>query len=203
MLTFLSIDKSVGNKQMNNFIKKSETTKIILKIMIGGFLIPAVFLFPGTSILLKEFLKKRDINKDVKYFRRTLRRIRDKKLIKVVQKDGIDFLEITRLGKKELLKYDIDDLEIKKPKIWDKKWRMVIFDIPEKYRNARMFLSKKLKEIGFFPLQKSVFIYPYECENEIDFIREFFGVEKFVILLHVPMMGDYYDLILKRHFNLL
>src|SRR3989344_4593151 len=60
--------------------------------------------------------------------------------------------------------------EIKKPARWDKLWRLVIFDIPEEERTGRMALAAKLKELGFYPLQKSVFIHPYECKDEIDFI---------------------------------
>lgn len=182
--------------------RKSEISKVILKILGAGMIVSVVFLFPGSGILLKEFLKSKDIKYTSKNFRNSLRKIYNKKLVKVVQKNGQDFLEITALGKKELLRYDIDGLKIKKPKIWDGKWRMVIFDIPEKFGEGRRALSRKLKEIGFYPLQKSVFVYPYECENEIDFIKEFFDVKKFVILLYVPTMGEYYNLILKRYFEL-
>jgi DNA-binding transcriptional regulator PaaX len=183
--------------------RKSEVIKIVLKMMAAGVLIPAIFLFPGFTIFLKDFLKGKNIKSTDKYFKRMLKKIKEEKLIRVVQRGDEDFLEITELGKKELLKYNINDLKIKKPKIWDGKWRMVIFDIPEKFRDGRVALSQKLKEMGFYRLQKSVFVYPYECENEIDFIREFFDVKKFVILLCIPTMGKYYNLILKKHFNLL
>jgi len=45
-------------------------------------------------------------------------------------------------------------------KPWDKKWRLVVFDIPEKNRLARDALRKKLKELGFAPLQRSTWISP-------------------------------------------
>jgi len=188
---------------MKAYNKKSEIARKILKITMAGVLIPAAFLLPGTSILLKEFLKENGASNDSKKFKRMLRIIKNKKMIKVIQKNGEDFLEITKSGKKELLRYNFDDLKIEKSKIWDGKWRMVIFDIPEKFRDGRVALSNKLKEMGFYRLQKSVFVYPYECENEIDFIREFFDVKKFVILLRLSTFGDYHDLILKKHFDLL
>ena len=56
----------------------------------------------------------------------------------------------------------------------DGEWRIVIFDIPEKFKKAREALRMKLKELGFLELQKSVFIFPYECEDEINFIVEVF-----------------------------
>ena len=51
-----------------------------------------------------------------------------------------------------------DYLKIDKPKIWDKKWRIVVFDIPEKQRGARDSLRTYLKKLDFYELQKSIFI---------------------------------------------
>ncbi|MEK9182320.1 MAG: hypothetical protein AAB781_01875, partial [Patescibacteria group bacterium] len=44
----------------------------------------------------------------------------------------------------------------------------------------REALRMKLKELGFLELQKSVFIFPYECEDEINFIVEVFLIRPFV-----------------------
>ena len=79
-------------------------------------------------------------------------------------------------------------MEIKKPEKWDRKWRMVIFDVPNKYKTARDALRKKLKEMGFYQLQKSVWVYPYPCFDEILFIGKFFNAERFIELLTVEEM---------------
>jgi DNA-binding transcriptional regulator PaaX len=188
----------------NRVLKKSEITKNILRILGAGIAIPMVFLFPGSGLLIKEFLKNNKINKNYLDFRRMLRQAKNKRLVEVVQKNGKDLLQITSLGKEELLRYDIDDLHIvKESKTWDGLWRVVIFDIPEKHKQARVALSYKLKEIGFYRFQKSIFVFPFDCSNEIDFIKEFFKVGKFVVVLKVVTFGEYYDLILKKYFDLL
>jgi DNA-binding transcriptional regulator PaaX len=184
-------------------IRMSSTMKDVLKLLCGGVVIPMIFLLPGSALIIKEFLKNQNINKKHDKFRYFLKRAKEKRLIKIVTKNGSDFLEITDLGRKELLRYDIDELQIRKSKLWDGKWRVVIFDIPEMFRNGRIALTQKLKELGFYSLQKSVFVFPYECENEIDFMREFFDVKKFVILLHSSTLGECHDLVLKNHFDLL
>jgi len=189
--------------QIKKNIRMSSTMKDVLKLLCGGVVMPMIFLLPGSALIIKDFLKNQNINKKHEKFRYFLKQAKEKKLIRVVTKNGNDFLEITDLGRKELLRYDIDELQIRKSKLWDGKWRIVIFDIPERFRNGRIALSRKLKELGFYSLQKSVFVFPYECENEIDFIREFFDVKKFVILLYSLTLGDYHDLILKKHFDLL
>lgn len=90
---------------------------------------------------------------------------------------------LTKEGQKRALKFKLDEMEIKKPVQWDKKWRIVIFDIPEKKKKAREALRKKLKELGFQELQKSVFVHPFECEDEIDFIIEIFQIRPYVRLI--------------------
>ena len=87
---------------------------------------------------------------------------------------------LTDKGKKKVATFNIDNMEIKKSKAWDKKWRMVIFDIPEKHKPAREVLRETLKRLGFYEYQKSVLVHPYECQNEIDFIIEYFELRLYV-----------------------
>jgi len=58
----------------------------------------------------------------------------------------------------------------RKPK-WDKKWRVVIFDIFENRRKTRNHIRNGLRSIGFRKLQNSVWIYPYNCEEYITLIK--------------------------------
>lgn len=105
-------------------------------------------------------------------------------LIEVISnKNGEAIVRITKKGQSVLRRFSIDLIKIKQPPKWDGKWRVVIFDIPVKYSKARHALRGKLKDLGFVLLQKSVFIYPYPCEDEILFIADFFRVGKYVEIL--------------------
>lgn len=100
-------------------------------------------------------------------------------------KDGIVEIILTKDGRQKALKYQIDEIKIKKPDKWDGKWRIVVFDIPEKKKRAREALRNKLQELGFKELQKSVFVFPYECEDEINFIMEIFEIRPYVRFMRV------------------
>lgn len=100
-------------------------------------------------------------------------------------KDGEVEIILTKEGKKKAIKYQLDEMKIKKPEKWDGKWRMVIFDIPEKKKKAREALRNKLKDLGFKELQKSILVFPYECEDEIDFIMEVFEIRNHVRFMKV------------------
>lgn len=54
---------------------------------------------------------------------------------------------------------------IKKP--WDKKWRFVVFDIPQKNRNARDLIRRRLKEWDFKFFQRSIWFSPLPITNKI------------------------------------
>src|SRR3989344_2297817 len=65
-------------------------------------------------------------------------------------------------------------LELAKKWRWDGKWRILIFDVPEKIRGKRDFLRRELIDFGFYPLQKSVWVYPYNLpEDFFDIFNEF------------------------------
>ena len=91
-------------------------------------------------------------------------------------------------------------MKIKKPKKWNGKWRLVIFDIPMRFTKGREALRYHLKELNFFQFQKSAWIYPYQCEDEIIFIADFFGVGKYVETLTIENILR--DEKLKKHFHL-
>lgn len=93
--------------------------------------------------------------------------------------NGTYTLVLTKQGKLKSLTYYFREMKLKKEN-WDGKWRIVIFDIPEKMRQGRDALRDKLKNLGFYELQKSVFVFPYHCEEEIEFVIEFFNLRRYV-----------------------
>jgi len=86
------------------------------------------------------------------------------------------YISLTREGKRKAKKYQIDNLKIKKPKKWDKKWRILIFDVQDTHRMKREVLRGKLKELGLYQLQKSVWVHPYSFQLEMKTLRSFLGL---------------------------
>lgn len=131
--------------------------------------------------IAKEWEKMNERN-----LREAIKRLYQSKLVDYREnKDKNISLILTSDGRDRILRYEIDKIEIKKPAHWDNLWRMVIFDIPEDKKSGRDALNAKLKEIGFYPMQKSVFVHPYECKDEIDFIAELFDLSPYVRFLRV------------------
>ena len=78
---------------------------------------------------------------------------------------------ITEAGRKQILLFKLEELRPKKGK-WDGKWRMVFFDVEEKKRKKRDDLRRYLERLGFWQMQKSVWVCPYNCEDEVKYLRE-------------------------------
>lgn len=79
-----------------------------------------------------------------------LRRLRKGGLVKVDKNASEIIIRLTDLGKDALGELVLEDEK------WDGKWRIVIFDIPEKHYVVRNLFRRRLKKWGFKNWQKSV-----------------------------------------------
>jgi DNA-binding transcriptional regulator PaaX len=156
---------------------KSEIGKDILKWLLTAGLIYFAASSPYFVLnLMKSFGRWR------KYKRRNVydnfRRLQKQGCVKITKRNHQIYISLTERGKKMAGWLQIDTLKIKRPGRWDGKWRIVTFDISQLKKIYREAFRGKLKELGFYPLQKSVWIYPFECRDEIELLREFFGLSQ-------------------------
>lgn len=169
--------------------KRGELAKQILLALGAGFVITTVMILPGSAIMFKPLIKKFKTKRQS--FVKSIKAMKRDRLIDFKEDGDISKITILENGRKKLLEYNLDNLEIKKPKRWDGIWRIVTFDIPEDEKIARNALRLKLKELGFYQLQKSVFIYPYPCLNEIQFIEEIFKIGPYINFIEASKIeGD-------------
>ena len=110
------------------------------------------------------------------------------------------FLKLTPKGEEKLKQCELHDYKIKKPKKWDGKWRMLIFDVREERRILRDKIRRTLVAIGFQRLQYSVWVYPYDCEDLVTLLKADFKIGK--DLLYIISDSIENDTWLKRSFNL-
>jgi len=109
-------------------------------------------------------------------------------------------LELTDTGRAELLAWELGQKRLKKPWRWDKKWRVLIFDIPESRKKVREQVRHTLRELGFRRLQDSVWVYPYECEEVLELLRTKYGIRHQALYLRVDRIAK--DSWLRRLFSL-
>lgn len=103
----------------------------------------------------------------------------------LLARDEKGFLRLTTKGGTKLRELERREYKLPHPKCWDKKWRVLIFDIPEKRKYLREKIRNTLRAIGFNQLQKSVWVYPYDCEDLITLLKADFKVGKDLLYLVV------------------
>lgn len=109
---------------------------------------------------------------------RTLKRLREGGLIEFTSDEQLAF-RITDRGREKAV---LAELMLDEGK-WDGKYRIVIFDIPEKRRIARDLLRSKLKSWGFIQWQRSVWVTKKNCTKPLrDFIKQV-GIKDWVIVI--------------------
>ena len=177
------------------------STKEILSVLAAVGAIGLIFAFPpalaGIAALVR--LGRRDYSGWG--MRRTLKRLEKQKYISVSEDDeGNVTVRITEQGMTRALSYKLESMVLQKPKKWDRKWRVVAFDIPEKYKGLRDVFRMRLGQLGLYQLQESVYVSPYPCFDEVEFLRELYGVSFTVRYIVASRIED--DDYLKQRFQL-
>lgn len=174
----------------------------VLLALIGGVALglqTSSFRYYKVLALLRKEWKKVD-QRSVK---RSIRRLSEQKLVEEKRlSDGSFRLVLTKEGRKQARRLDLfgQSIRFKKPKRWDGKWRVIMFDIPEKSRVFRDILRSHLYELKFHKLQQSVFISPYPYEKALAELVDLYGADEHVRIMTVSWI-DNEDKLKRRFFS--
>lgn len=137
-----------------------------------GAAFAASLIAPNALVALEKPLNKL-VSRDRRERKRIAKYMVQEKLLSVTENsDGTYTVLVTIKGMRRATRARLDRIEIEKRQ-WDKQWRLVMFDIPEKHKTGRDFLAGNLKRVGFLAIQRSVFIYPFPIDS---FMAVFFDV---------------------------
>lgn len=172
-------------------MRLSKNQKNVLKI-IGKSLILASAIFAPNMVQL---LRPRNPKEKYKH-KRTIKKLFDDKIIYLSGEE----IKLTKRGRELLGLVQIEEIQILPQDEWDRIWHIVCYDIPEFKKKEREYLRLKLIELDFKFIQKSLWVYPYECKEEIAIISQNLGISPFVAYLNTDYLPNQEKLI--RYFNL-
>lgn len=195
--------KNIKNKNKTenrlNF-RLNERQKEIIK-MVGagiaaGTVITIAVLFPNILGAVSK------ISDQIEDLRDAAAKYRLKLTVKRLVKKGVlslsaEEIKLTRKGREILKLLSLDEIVIKRSPKWDGIWHLVSYDIPETKKRERDWFRLRLIHLGFRQIQDSLWVYPYECKEEIAIITQTLGISRYVIYLntnHLPQE----DKLLKR-----
>lgn len=171
--------KKIPNSQDQHNFKSRELQQLIfsaigISLVVGGSIVltPNFPIVIGMVLKIIEEIKNRKVSKTK--IKQALKRLEKRQLLSLESHGNEATVKILEKGKVEVLRYSLKQLLDfkKKNKKWSGRWFLVTFDVPESERKKRDYLRSFLSAIGFFQYQKSVYIYPYECQKEIVLIKE-------------------------------
>lgn len=177
---------------------RSEITKDILMVL---FVSGALMLAGGSTAAA--FWSK--TTKHKKYPKRkfcdTFTRLRRNGLLIIEQQGHNLKVRLTPEGRKAAGYMQIEKLQVKRPSRWDEYWRLILFDISILKTAQRNGFRGMLKEIGCIRLQKSAWLHAFDCTDEIELLKDFYGLsENEVRLIITKDIGN--DKNLRRYFRI-
>ena len=174
---------------MNKTFTKGGLAKEILQGLAVETVVLTRFMIESRAFNPKNSPMKKMTGKERGRLKRSLFGLQKNGLITLTGQGENKKITLTEKGKQKVVEYDFYDLEINQPKKWDGKWRIVMFDVPEEKKRMRKNLWWKFKDIGFYLLQKSTYVFPYDCRAEIEMIKDFWGDYGEIIYI----VGDIFD----------
>ncbi len=179
---------------------KLPSARLLLHLLAGAGGAGLTFIFEAGHTSIFEAIQG-DFSYSSWQTRQMLRQLEKQKYVKITQRpDGKTMVTIATHGLSRALTYELDTMKLIAPKKWDGKWRVVIFDILEEYKHLRDLFRMRIKQLGLYQLQESVYLSPTPCFDEVEFLRELYGVAVTVRYLLVDKIED--DKFIKERFGL-
>lgn len=182
-------------KKEQERIRRTRIQRAVLESVKLAGVLSVAMLAPNAIQVLKGFgvMQKR---RQKEYVRSSAAKLTEKGFLKF----NSNHYELTGKGEKILQLWSVDDYRLEKPKKWDGKWRLIIFDIPEKKAGVRRKIPSIFTRAGLYRLQDSIWIYPYDCEDIIGLLKTDLGVGKDLLYVIADEIEN--DKYLRAHFDL-
>lgn len=188
------IEQTAKKRRAWNNIQRA----VLSTVAVSGVLLVAMAAPNALQILGGGTRKRYHFNYQVKS---TLGRLVEKGYIRFIEKNGRKYAEITEEGRHVFaVEEKRAQLRLKKKRRWDKRWRIIVFDIPEQYKNYRNQLRTRIQDIGFVRVQDSVWVFPYDCEDLVQLLKTDLRVGTYVLYAVAESIEN--DAALRKHFNL-
>ena len=139
--------------------------------------------------MARKFLQFHNLER--RRLKRAVARLEQRGLIRRTKRDdGNEYLLLTQAGEHAFLQERHRSLVLDRSRVRNNTWRVIVFDILEDKKTVRDAIRRHLRNMGFYHLQKSVFVTPYPCEEEIRFLKKFYESESEICLMRATSLGE-------------
>ena len=199
----------LSEKQLNIL---RNTSQVLLALGIIAGAVTLTVLAPNAFQMLDKLPWSKKVFGPVKPRRKRLKKqeekiskalyyLKSKKYIELIPKGSDFLLKVTRKGRVLEKRLNLADLRIDHSKRWNGEWWVVIADIPTSHKSRADAFRAKLKELGFYPLQRTVWVFPFDPRDEIEFLSTHLYIGRFVTTMRVSEFDPADDFVLKKFFR--
>ncbi len=181
--------------------RRTNVQHVLLHTIAGVGVLSVALLAPNALRILRMFDSGKARRMDPKYlFGSAFKKLLMKNMVIIETTEAGKRVRLTEKGTHELARMVARNPDTRVRQRWDKRWRMVIYDIKEERRALRVKLQELLKAYGFYKLQNSVWVYPYDCEALLILLKANFKIGLEVLYVVVEKIEN--DQHLKEYFGL-
>ena len=174
---------------------------VLLHTVATAGVLSIMLLAPNALRVLAMFDGGKRRSKNPKYlFGSALERLLGKRLIVLQQPPKGKFVRLTDAGKKALALRVAHTPDSRRPRRWDGRWRVVTYDIREAKKGLRQKLAQTLRTFGFYRLQNSLWVYPYDTEALLILLKAHYQIGGEVLYGVMEKIEN--DGKLRKHFSL-
>lgn len=181
--------------------RRTNIEHVVLHTIGVAGVLSIMILTPNAMRILKMFDGGKHRSTNPRYlFGTAFERLLGKRLITIEQTGKGKFVRLTDAGKEELALMVARSPDKRKPKRWDGRWRIVTYDIREERKGLRIKLAQTLHTFGFYRLQNSLWVYPYDTEALLIMLKSHYKLGSEVLYGVMEKIEN--DKKLRAHFKL-
>lgn len=180
--------------------KGEQAVEVLALIAKAGFILSLAVLVPNAAGHILKMLGMTPNYRSTFRVKRTIDSLHRQGYIFMESKGGRTIFKLTKKGEYKYFNNEISKMILPVARRWDGMWTLVTFDIPETKKWNRKRFSRALNVVGMRLLEKSIFIYPYECKSDIEKIATLFEVNDHVRYIRASSVDK--DMKYKKLFNL-
>ena len=178
-------ERILNQKDVGKIIARAQGTDVFPQTIILGILavsgVLAIGLVAPNILGLFEYLNPISRKNTMRFNQRitqALLRLERNRLIHITGEGRKREIHLTQQGEGKINALYAGAYVIPLPLRWDGKWRVVMFDVPEKRKKVRDALRMLLRSAGFVHFQDSAWIQPYPCDELVTLLRSHLGSGK-------------------------
>ena len=181
--------------------RRTNIEHVLLRTIMTAGVLSVALLAPNAMRILAMFDGGKQRSTDPKYlFGSAFERLLSKRLIILEQTPRGKFVRLTEEGKEQLALLVAKRPDTRLRKRWDGRWRIVTYDIKEERKSLRAQLTRLLSNFGFYRLQNSLWVYPYDTEALLILLKAHYKLGSEVLYGVMEKIEN--DKKLRAHFKL-